>query len=192
MKNLWRSIGAGLCVAGLLAAGLAQASLIIFDEDGNFTQDDSFTITSTGVQLDPTGPLNNGTGISTLEYLIAGDNFTKGWLAINDPDNGLSDLIHFAKVGSDTAVWFYSNDSGQLADHWPSSIPTVQATIVENANGIASYSPTGTQPGTYAFGAVTFEFISVPEPTTMSLTMIAGALLLPYGASRLRMLRKNR
>ena len=34
--------------------------------------------------------------------------------------------------------------------------------------------------------------MAVPEPTTMSMTIIAGALLLPFGASRLRMLRKNR
>src|ERR1017187_7686858 len=65
--------------------------------------------------------------------------------------------------------------------------------ITEGANGIALYTPTSGQPGfNNGTGAAPFsyEFISsVPEPTTM----IAGALLLlPLGASTLRILRKNR
>jgi hypothetical protein len=34
--------------------------------------------------------------------------------------------------------------------------------------------------------------MSVPEPSTMSMTMIAGALLLPFGTRTLRRLRKTR
>ena len=114
-------------------------------------------------------------------------------------------------------MFFYSNDHGQAADNWvgDSTLTLILGSanlvkITENASGIAYYNPAvdgaafgesapgvnlnlpfnGPQPASTQY---TYEFVSsgtpVPEPTTF----IAGALLLlPFGASTLRMVRKKR
>jgi hypothetical protein len=81
--------------------------------------------------------------------------------------------------------------------------------IVDIANPLSAFEPDGklrvyfggfsddlqgTGPDNFEVsGVMTLTATAVPEPTTMTMTMIAGALLLlPFGASRLRMLRKNR
>jgi hypothetical protein len=166
------------------------------------------------------GPVYAGNA-TTLDYLYqyAGVTHLYGWVVIDDPDGSISDLIHFdnshlVNGHTDISMFFYSLDrAGANADqNYPGNSDPSSATIalilsnpktvtiVENANGIAYYAPpTTTSPGYFVNGSTgsglgiqqyTYEFVSnVPEPTTM----LAGALLLlPFGASTLRILRKSR
>jgi len=168
------------------------------------------------------GPVPAGNA-TTLDYLYqyVGVTHLYGWVAIYDDaaHTQLSDLIHFdnsltVNGATDLSMFFYSLDTdGDKADqnYLGNSTPTQTiinsilsnpntAKIVENANGIAYYTPlTTTSPGYFVNGSTgsgtgiqqyEYEFISsVPEPTTI----IAGVLLLlPLGASTLRTLRRNR
>jgi hypothetical protein len=176
-------------MTGVLLLGVALNTLasltITLDENGNSTQNGSLAITHSQT-LDP------GTGLTTLTY--AGfSGLAAGWLRIHDPSSGvLSDYIHFRSNGT---VVFYSADSGtDLADVWPTPVQVGTAgpfvDLTEDASGNATYTPVSGALG-YLAGGVTWQFISspVPEPTTM---IAGGLLLLPFGASTLRILRKNR
>ena len=165
-------------------------------------------------------PAGNATTLDYL-YQYAGVTHLYGWVAIYDDaaHTQLSDLIHFDNSLSvngviDISMFFYSLDAdGDKADqNYPGNSTPTQATInsilsnpntvtiTEDAAGIAYYTPpTTNSPGYFVNGSTgsgaglqqyEYEFISsVPEPTTM----IAGALLLlPFGASTLRILRKTR
>jgi hypothetical protein len=228
MKNHLKIFGAGLCLAGLLAASSAQAqATLTFDETGissgfagilHQQAADSHLSATSGF------PNPGGNSAITLDYLYppaTGTFLSMGWVAIYDDANKtiLSDLIHFdssTTIGLTTyeQIFFYSIDNdGDLADHWPSGtypvgdahagqnvLTTILSSIgaaqkiTEDANGIASYTPTSGTPGfDTGTGATAFSYkfiSSVPEPTT---TMFAGAfLLLPLGARILRILRKSR
>ncbi len=162
-----------------------------------------------------------GNGATTLDYLYAPPTSTfisMGWVAIYDDANKtiLSDLIHFDSsitIGTTTyeQIFFYSSDNrGALADnplpsgtygagdpnHGANVLATILSSaqkITEGANGITAYAPTSGQPGfeNVAGGSPSFsyDFVSAPEPSTY----VAGVLLLiPFGASALRILRKSR
>lgn len=182
----------GLCFAGLLVASSVRAALLTFDENGS---------SSMGLQsrlfLD-SNPDGNGPagGITTLDYLYPidgnNDHVQLGWLVIRDPNDGVSDLIRFdssTQVGGAPyqQIFFYSIDQhGDEADNWPSSSVVSlilagggngnTATVTEDANGNAFYTPSSTaQPGYHLIGndagpAYTYEFISVPEPGSFMLT----------------------
>ena len=77
--------------------------------------------------------------------------------------------------------------AGYLGDAGPGA--TDQQIIDYDLAGMPGYFFTGTFNYLNTSGSDTIDFTAVPEPTTM----IAGALLLlPFGASTLRVLRKNR
>ncbi|MGA3266034.1 MAG: hypothetical protein ABSE16_04345 [Verrucomicrobiota bacterium] len=141
-----------------------------------------------------------------------------GWVAIyayGTPNSdygtttGLLDLIHFdnsiAYNGKlyDQMFWYSTEGSGNLADHMPPSsvISAVLAyhyltSVTENANGLASYTPPGEYNAGYNYGGTTqytYDFQSAVIPVPEASTIIAGTLLvLPFGASALRILRRNR
>jgi hypothetical protein len=129
---------------------------------------------------------------------------------------GLASLIHFDSSGTGPSytgpggtsttydqLFYYSTEgTGNLADHMPLSsvetsvlaYPYLQS-VTESATGLAYYTPPTSYSGGYTTGVsgatqYEYEFVSVvPEPTTM----IAGALLLlPFGVSTLRIMRKPR
>jgi hypothetical protein len=185
----------GALMLGVALNASATLITITLDENGTSAQNDGYTITHQQA-------VDSATGVSTLDYLIgAAHTWTQGWLAIYDDTahTQLSDLIHFdGIVSGKQQLFFYSKDSGtDLADNWltPAQIATIMAgnppSVTENANFIASYDPASGQPGNFVVGtgnSLEWQFNSVPEPTTM----IAGALLLlPFGASTLRMLRRR-
>jgi hypothetical protein len=209
-----------------LAASSTQASLLVFDETGQ-TKPDGFSTAQVSDNLSAHVINQNGTqgsavpaggATTTMDYVRPYDGTTAqyGWVAIYEPGaNGtLSDLVHFDNSYQPVqngpvymSMFFYSIDGDKdSADHWPdaATLNTILASgnlasITEDANGIATYTPAGftspgyqinpSSPGTPAGYQNSYEFISaVPEPTTM----IAGALLLlPFGASALRTIRKK-
>ena len=180
----------------------ASATFITIDENGNWATDGSALTFTIAAAPAPAGLL------PTLDYTLPFQ-VTKGALLIyEDPAQTiLSDVIYFdGPLTPNSQLYFYSDNtdgSDSLADQnglptisLPNTILVTETGPEEGPNGYFGYTPTiATMPGFDAAnpGGVTYNFISdVPEPTTMSMTMIAGALLLPFGARRLRMLRKNR
>ena len=75
----------------------------------------------------------SGGGATTLDYvnplpLYGGSGYPQlGWVVIKDPNGNISDLIHFDNSngsGGNQQLFFYSSDNlGQAADHWVSSVP---------------------------------------------------------------------
>ena len=198
------------------AALYSASATLTFDENGGNSLGLQSRVSSDS-NADGTGPAGGGTTLAYL-YPVDGNNdhLQLGWLVINDPNGSISDLIRFdSTTGGPTGpyyqqIFFYSNDhDGDLADNWPATSVVNQIiaqetpgsgynttmVVTEDVNGNAYYTPTSsTQPGYHFIGtspgtAYSYEFMSsVPEPGTM----IAGALLLlPFGASTLRMLRRR-
>lgn len=206
-----------LILVAALAVGAAlnaSATIVItVDENGNGTWD--------GAPLVPAGGLANDTGpgglANALTYYLQISStsigfVTPGDLKVTEPgSSALSDLIRFRSGNplffTPASFVFYSDNSDgsdSLADiGFPTAFNTLTFTMVEpgveGGSQIIHYVPTPNQPGYVAdptnpgHAYVIYNFISdagtvVPEPTTM----IAGALLLlPFGASALRLLRKK-
>jgi hypothetical protein len=183
-------------MTGALILGVAlnaSASYIItLDENGGASYRGTPSLTIGHSQaVDP------GTTLTTLTYTGFTPSMVSGWLGIFDVGGTvISDWIHFRGNGS---VAFYSSDlpaGSDLADHFPTPAQLGTsgpfAYVTEDASGNATYSPNSGALG-YFDGGVNWTFQSggtppVPEPTTI----IAGALLLlPFGASTLRILRKR-
>ncbi len=176
-----------------------------------------FFYTLNGITLTPTvgGGATLAFPLPTVEVapeFIVQLQFGKGDVIIKDVNGKVSDVLRFDTIPIDpnlnpfnypnTTLFMYSADigGGSLADvglptSTPANWPTI--TIQENAAGVATYTVnTGgigyiNQLGLVEPGATVLYTINspeVPEPTTM----IAGALLLlPFGASTLRLLRKR-
>ena len=129
---------------------------------------------------------------------------------------GLLDIVHFDNSGSyngnstgQRLFWYSGEGSGQLANtSWASLLASSVLTqilhfagtadITEQANGIAAYTPSSyDSPGaplntTAPYNYYTFDFQSSVIPVPEASTIIAGALLLlPFGASTLRILRRR-
>jgi hypothetical protein len=148
-----------------------------------------------------------------------------GWIAIyayGTPSSaygtttGLLDLIHWDNSITVPPVsgtlyqsmyWYSQEGSGNLADHFGTLSSTIVSQVLaytyttditEGGNGLAVYTPAGSNNGGYSTSGssptqYTYDFqssiVPVPEPTTV----IAGILLLlPFGASTLRILSRNR
>jgi hypothetical protein len=205
-------------MTGALMLGVAlnaSASYIVnVNETGNgsYSTDGGITWTALlGVMTpDPSGAVGLGTTpvlVYNLPFLIANVNGSFGDLVLTEPpppdgSGTISDLIRFNKtVTGLSQLIFYSDVVGGADALADTGIPTGRRgnvnTVVEVGpelnNGI-TYTPTalpGVQPSNVGYGdsGVTYNIISdVPEPTTM----IAGALLLlPFGASTLRILRRR-
>jgi hypothetical protein len=208
-----------LLTALLLGAALYSASAsitITIDENGNGTWDNNGTITSLAfgseAPIIPNGPVTLYYQLPT-GYSFGGGPLGNGLgdLLITEPSTTptvLSDVIRFDGP-SITRIYFYSDNSDgsdSLADRngLPTTFHPNNVTVEETGlfgapyseimNGYWGYHPGVNQVGSIYNGNVlqdvTYNIISdVPEPTTM----IAGALLLlPFGASTIRILRKNR
>ncbi len=134
---------------------------------------------------------------------------------------GLLDIVHFDNSGTVNNIqngtptgqqlfWYSGEGTGQLANtSWTSLLGSSVLTqilhfagtadITEQANGLAAYTPgSANSPGavlnnSQPYNYYTYDFQSSVIPVPEASTMIAGALLLlPFGASTLRILRRNR
>lgn len=192
-----------------LALNASAAMTITLDENGNSS---GLTGITSGLAVDAysSGPNPTGTGMTTLDYVLpkpAGIQYGLGWVQINDPSGAISDLVHFTILayGGPINVFVYSADAGtDLADHWPTTMPPASLpsplgwlTVTEDASGVATWTGDNTHWGPYYTGTdlvpYTFELQSSATPVVPEAsTMIAGMLLLlPFGASTFRILRRR-
>jgi hypothetical protein len=151
----------------------------------------------------------------TLAPVSTAPVFVPGWVIFAEHDGALSanqiaadtstwsDLVHFQNVGGNWVADVYSWDTGYNSTRIP-ALPNFSTTPDAWQVQDPEVSVPGSEGSGYGGGAFTLYAAQtdpggdkvlynlesvVPEPTTM----IAGALLLlPFGASTLRMLRKNR
>jgi hypothetical protein len=111
-----------------------------------------------------------------------GRNISGGYTIVNSGDPGqlVNEII---SIGAGNAY------AGYVGDIPGDPTATDQQVINYDLASVQGYDFTGAFAYGAATGSATFDFSAVPEPTTM----IAGALLLlPFGASTLRGLRRNR
>ena len=208
MKTLKTCRLIGLTAAVLCSFAAFQARAVQpnfftlnFDENGNatYTTTDGGSGTIAGQMVaDPT-QAGHPLVLTYMLPVVAGDTVISGDIRIlDDPARTiLSDVISFTDEAGDLngiaeadRMIFYSADhTGALADTGiPGTLFPTDGGIgaIENANGSFTWAPGAPLVNNVYNG---LSDVPVPEPTTV----IAGALLLlPFGASTLRMLRRNR
>jgi hypothetical protein len=123
---------------------------------------------------------NAGTGFSAATYSNGGSGNEDGWGTFNQTINSNDGFTH----SSDTVSFTLTDTSGT----WSSASDVLK----KNASGYASAAHifVTSSPAKASNGAINTGFAAgVPEPTTI----LAGVLLLlPFGASALRIVRRNR
>jgi hypothetical protein len=177
MKKTIKTLAIGLAAVALMSATSVQASWSqFFYENGNYgipavhSQFDKITATITGSTFDtPYGYVAanpDGTGLS-------------GWTSLNT----LANTMTFTSGTPVDSLYFWGNFSGTAATAF---VIDERVWLGSTLIGIQmlNYDGTGDPNNSWAYAEV-----PVPEPTTM----VAGALLLlPFGASTIRRMRKSR
>jgi hypothetical protein len=190
MKTIFALAAASVC---LLAASSAHAQNLVLNpgfETGN-TNGWSIGLNTTPTVV--TSPVNSGS------YAVE----------LYRSDGGQSSLrqnLTLAAAPTTLDFWAYSPSGGSFQALLDGTI--IQAFTLPSSSGHVEYTYNGTV-ATAGSEQLTFNFTpgvpnkelylddisvtQVPEPATMTMTMVGGALLLlPFGASRLRRLRKTR
>jgi hypothetical protein len=181
----------------LVALNASAAITFTVDEYGKWTSTDGALVPGMGAPSVNFQP--------TLDYTLpTGVNVTEGAVLLYEDTahTVLSDVIIFdpPPPALGNVLYFYSDNtegSDSLADvgipanlstYYPLEVSFTEVGL-EGNNGYWGYTPTSGQPGYEAGQVVTYNFISdVPEPSTVVAGML---LLLPFGASTLRILRKR-
>jgi len=136
--------------------------------------------------LSSSGP--SGTQPYWLTYLYAPGGGYIGVISMGGPDLNSSSQIHVIYVGATASSDYWGDTLSQLDSTAYGTTTFGQMTVYETGVEIGDWdNGTATIPASANIDSITL--FPVPEPTTM----ITGALLLlPFGASTLRILRKTR
>ncbi len=177
-------------IGSLLSAGIllfcsmeaASATTITMDENGNGTNGATpLPFSANGTS--PVAPFQSPVLVYTLPF--AG---VTGNVLLVEPESGIpGDVLQF--TGTGTVIFYSKTDSDSLAEHFqPPIFPfpvhnsvSLGETVSGNTDG-AFYTPTANQPG-FDASSPTYHFISdnttaVPEPGSISLLALGGALLI--------------
>jgi hypothetical protein len=192
-RRLFFAVGM-VVLAGLVSAGTAycQTPVLInlyFDENchGLINGFAGTQPLPCSMMADP-GP--GGLANALFYNLISPPGLVAGDLLVNEPGNGLSDLLRFNPTLNGGGVFVYSDvepgdPKPDLADiGFPTAFNTNQLAVLEvgpeGNNGII-YQPVAGQPGFVAGAAapVVYHFASdAPEPATAGFLLLGGAAML--------------
>lgn len=177
--------------AGAYASELGNRLQFGVDIKGNGQQISISGLSFVMQSTDPSDSLGYSYGIGGYDYSAG----YVGWLYGADGVRSTSDDV-FITSGPNTQLVDEIVGRGSGNAWWPSASDALAGASNQEIINAAAQNLGGVPidfTGTYTYGdvqgAATVTFTPVPEPTTL----IAGALLLlPFGASALRIVRKNR
>jgi hypothetical protein len=189
MKKTIKTLALGLAVVALMSATSVQAAWSSF-----WWVDTGGPITSVTATISGGGAFNNTPGgLEASDYMLPWPIDLAGWSS-----SGVSPSATMAGPAVTGGLYYWINLSSDITQSftidqydWNGSTLVGEAIITYDGSGASTLdanNPEGRAWSNTGFTATDLDISSVPEPTTM----IAGALLLlPFGASTLRILRKR-